>query len=95
MILSLLREGTPDPPISRQKPSRVGKVGILGRRSKALRRLQLGAQGRGPLARAKPSAPEVARSLLPALFIFQHEEPVADRRSVCQSELEHAPRLTP
>lgn len=45
--------------------------------------------------RARPSAPEVARSLLPALFIFQRAEPGAARRCVRPSEHESARRLTP
>lgn len=40
----------------------------------------------GPeLPQERTSAPEIARSLLPALFIFQRAEPRAARRSVCPS----------
>lgn len=84
MSLSLLGRGAPDPPISRPQPSRVGRSGHF---SAARSRRPVGSNlerlARSP--RARPAAPEVERSLLPALFIFQHAQPGAARRSVSRS----------
>lgn len=61
-----------------------GKVGgFSAARSRRPVGSNLGRLARTP--RARPSAPEVERSLLPALFIFQHAQPVAARRSVSLS----------